>query len=352
MNDVVKEFSTPVDIQSATAAPSATEPQRPRLRPYTWDELHLLPEPDYLIKHVLDAGCMSVVYGDSGSGKTFFALDLALHISLGWLWRERRVKQGRVVYIAAEAGMSIKKRLKAMEHHFELTEAPPLLILPVSVDLCRSHDDTEGIAKEIGSLGGASLIVVDTLSRAMAGGNENAPDDMSAFVDNIDRLNKLTRAHVLVVHHTGKDAAKGARGHSSLRAATDTEISVTDDAGIRTAKISKQRDGVAGETIAFSLKIVEIGTDQDGDPVSSCVVIEAERVKTDTAHRLTPNQATVLGLLDDFGPGGATVEEWNDAARQEGLGVKRKADLSDFRRGLKDKRLVHTTNDRWYVTKL
>ena len=88
------------------------------------------------------------------------------------------------------------------------------------------------------------------------------------------------------------------------------------------------------------------------DLVTSCVVVEAEPAKIDATRKLTKNQATMLGLLDDFGPGGATVEDWNAAARQEGLGVKRKADLSDFRRGLKDKRLVHTTSDRWYVTRL
>ena len=68
--------------------------------------------------------------------------------------------------------------------------------------------------------------------------------------------------------------------------------------------------------------------------------------------KLTKNLETMLALLDDFGPGGATVEEWNTAARQEGLGVKRSASLYDFRKALKDKRLVHTTSDRWYLTKL
>ena len=98
---------------------------------------------------------------------------------------------------------------------------------------------------------------------------------------------------------------------------------------------------------------IELGTDEDGDPINSCAVGQVTAVQPrEAGPHLTKNQATMLGLLDDFGPGGATIEDWNAAARQEGLGVKRKADLRDFRKALKDKRLVHTTNDRWYVTKL
>ena len=95
-----------------------------------------------------------------------------------------------------------------------------------------------------------------------------------------------------------------------------------------------------------------MGTDDDGDPISSCIIVEAEPAKKTTATKLTKNQETMRGLLEDFGPSGATVEEWNAAARLEGLGVKRKADLRDFRKALKDKQRVHTTADRWYVTKL
>ena len=111
------------------------------------------------------------------------------------------------------------------------------------------------------------------------------------------------------------------------------------------------KDGPEGDEVYSKLEPVEVGVDDDGDAISSCIVTEAEPAKRTTTTKLTKNQETMLGLLDDFGPGGATVEEWNAAARQEGLGVKRKADLRDFRKALKDKRTVHTTNDRWYVTK-
>lgn len=271
---------------------------RPRLRPWTWAELEALPEPEYLVKGILDAGCMSVVYGASGSDKTFLAVDLALHIALGRPWRNRRTRQGQVIYMAAEAGRSIKKRLRAMKAHHHLVEDPPTPIIPVTVDLCTDHADAEAIAAEVDALGGALLVVVDTLSAAMANGNENLPDDMGAFVANIALLRERTGAHVLVVHHSGKDTAKGARGHTKLRAATDTEIEVTDDEGMRTAKVTTQRDGIAGETFAFTLQSVEVGTNDEGHAVTSCVVVAAEQEAIKSRRAKVTGQAKiVLDLL-------------------------------------------------------
>ena len=97
---------------------------------------------------------------------------------------------------------------------------------------------------------------------------------------------------------------------------------------------------------------MEVGVDEDSEPITSCVIVETEPATRSATAKLTKNQETMRGLLDDFGPVGATIEEWNTAAREEGLGVKRKADLRDFRKALKDKQRVHTTNDRWYVTRL
>jgi hypothetical protein len=116
------------------------------------------------------------------------------------------------------------------------------------------------------------LIVVDTLSRVIAGGDENSAADMTAFIRNIDDVREMTRSHVMIVHHTGKDTARGARGHSSLRAATDTEIEVGNNDGARAAMVTKQRDYQGSETFPFTLKAVALGHDQEGDEVNSCVV--------------------------------------------------------------------------------
>ena len=122
------------------------------------------------------------------------------------------------------------------------------------------------------------LIVIDTLARAFAGGNENASEDMGALVRNMDQIREATGANVLFIHHSGKDQAKGARGHSSLRAAIDTEIEVTapKDGQPHMATIVKQREMPKGAEFPFSLDVVALGTNRHGEAVTSCVVVPAE----------------------------------------------------------------------------
>jgi hypothetical protein len=115
---------------------------------------------------------------------------------------------------------------------------------------------------------GAEFIVIDTLSRALAGGEENSSVDMGALVNHLDEIRKGTRAHVMVIHHTGKNLARGARGHSLLRAATDTEIEVAEGR----ISVTKQRDLDKDYQAAFELETIELKRDAEGDPVTSCTV--------------------------------------------------------------------------------
>jgi hypothetical protein len=134
--------------------------------------------------------------------------------------------------------------------------------------LCREVSRSHGPVK---------MIIIDTLSRAMSGANENSPEDMTKFIGNCDKLRELTGAHVATVHHSGKDKAAGARGHSSLRAATDTEIELdfNEETGLRSAKATKQRDMETGAIFNFKLKVIELGQDDDGDAVTTCVIERA-----------------------------------------------------------------------------
>jgi len=230
----------------------------------------------YIVKGILGAGTMSVVYGPSNSGKTFFVLDLAFHIAAGAPWRGIRVKQAAVLYLAAEGGSGVANRIAALRMDTGVCDIP-LALRRAGMDLLHDNADLQTIydlTREVQARGGdiPTLIVIDTLSRIMAGGDENSAADMTLLIRNIDAIREATGAHIMLVHHTGKDTARGARGHSSLRAATDTEIEVQNEDGNRAAMVTKQRDYQGGETFPFSLKGVTLGKDQDGDDVTSCVV--------------------------------------------------------------------------------
>jgi hypothetical protein len=221
---------------------------------------------------------MSVIYGESNSGKTFFATDLAFHVACGWPWNGREAKQGAVLYCCLEGSHGIHNRISALKTSHLVGDDVPLVVLPVAIDMLSPYGHTDEVIEAIGEIKSRTgkaviLTVMDTLSRAMAGGNENAPDDMGALVSNGTRIQQEAETHVAWVHHCGKDQAKGARGHSLLRAATDTEIEVvSDEEGARTARVTKQRDLECEGEFPFRLKVIELGTNERGKPVTSCVV--------------------------------------------------------------------------------
>lgn len=274
---------------------------RRRLQPYRLHELEKLPKREFLVKGILDRHGMSVMYGDSNSGKTFTAVDLALRVAHGWEWCDKRIKQGAVLYIAAEGGLGLHERLMAFSLRYTSENEPPFYLLPAAVDFCKEVKDAAEVIDEANKLGQVELIVVDTLARAMSGGNENSPDDMGAFIKNCDLIRERTNAHVMIIHHAGKDSSKGGRGHSSLRAAVDTEIEVTkDESGIVTAEIKKQRDGRTGDKFSFILESVKLGDDEDGDPITSCVLSPTDETPAAKKRKLSPQYQRAFSVLTDL----------------------------------------------------
>ena len=252
---------------------------------------------NYLIKGWLGCGQMSVMYGPSNVGKSFAALDMAWHVASGEMWHGFRVSGGPVLYLATEGGSSFHNRIYALAQKYERTDVP-LYIRPSPVDLLRPNADLAEIIALVEEIKEASKqdcvqIVVDTVSRAMAGGNENGPEDMTAFISNVDAMRAATGAHCMLVHHSGKDVAAGARGHSSLRAATDTEIEMelSREDGLRFARATKQRDMETGAEFAFKLDVITLGVDQDGDDVTTCVIepVQGDEIKDAKRKPLTKN---------------------------------------------------------------
>lgn len=246
-----------------------------RLHPIPWAELSAQAAPRYLVKHLLDEGAASVVYGPPNCGKTFLCLDLGLAVARGIAWREKRVNGGAVVYLAAEAGHGIRKRLDAYATHHGIDPSEvPFFVIPSAVNLTDTDDQNALVraVKESQSPEPA-LIIIDTLARTLGDQDENSAQGMGLFVRAVDRLREETGAHVMIVHHSGKDTTRGARGSTALLGAVDTEIAVEkSDAGEMFARVTKQRDGEVGAEMPFNLAVIELGIDQDGDPIASCAV--------------------------------------------------------------------------------
>jgi KaiC/GvpD/RAD55 family RecA-like ATPase len=238
---------------------------------------------DEILEGVLTRGGMSCLYGDSNSGKTFLAIDIACAIARGAAWMGRNVERGLVVYLATESPASVRRRLRAYQRHHGC-KVPRFAIVKSPIDLYDSAADTLRVIRLVkkleAGLGQQCVIVVgDTLSRLCAGANENSGADMSIVVRHVDRIRNDCSVNFLLIHHTGKDAAKGMRGWSGMRAATDTEIEITADetTGTRAAEITKQRDIAGkGNRIGFRLDVVEMGIGKWGKPITSCAVVSAD----------------------------------------------------------------------------
>jgi len=271
--------------------------------------------PDELVEGVLTAGAGTILYGDSNSGKTFLAIDMACAVARGADWMGRKTEPGLVVYVASESPASVKGRLQAYQRHHGC-KVPNFAIVQAPVNLWSGPEDTEALISAVQRVEQqtgqrAVLVIGDTLARMTAGANENSGEDMGLVVGRFDLIRLRTGAHFLLIHHSGKDAAKGARGHSSLRAAVDTEIEVTATDEGRCAEVTKQRDlATKGERIGFQLESITLGETKWGKPATTCIVLPAAApTKSQKVKAMGKNEIKVVGYMAKLHPQGAKVPD-------------------------------------------
>jgi hypothetical protein len=252
--------------------------------------------------------------------------------------------------VALERRLLVERRAIAFRERHQLLDLPFAIIGGVyDFREQRTAATIASIIRQVEDVTGqpVALIIIDTISRALAGGDENSSKDMGAIVATTAKLQAATAAHVQWVHHVPIDSGERLRGHGALLGALDTTVNVEKLAnGLRTAVVVKANDSEEGERIAFRLESVTIGPE-----TTAPVVVPAEDQPHAAAGepRLSKNIQTMFSLLHAAGQIGLTTDEWNARARTEGIGVKRRADLVDYRLTLKAKNLVREYADRWHV---
>ena len=275
-----------VTMDAFDAAPKKTPVDTPasqRFRVVPASEFAQGEPPSWIIKGVLPRAELVVLFGQSGSGKSFLALDMAAAIVRGIEWRGRRTKQGRVVYLAAEGSGGVRNRIRAYEQHNGISfEGLPLGIIADVPNLLLTAD----------------VVIIDTLAQTTAGADENAGADMGRALAHCKGIHQKTGAVVVLVHHAGKDATKGARGWSGLRAAADAEIEVIRQPEGRLMRLTKSKDGEDGLEWGFDLLSVPIGIDEDDDILTSCVIQEAA-LPSDTKPRAGVWERAILETISD-----------------------------------------------------
>jgi hypothetical protein len=245
----------------ATAEPRDQRPYR-LLRP---QDIKNLPPVEWLVKGVLPRRGFAAIYGPSGSGKSFLALDLAAHIACGTPWFGIRTTSAPVVYVMLEGVGGLRARVEAWERE----HGPPN---EKNSCFCTEEfrlgdiDDIERLGQSVPKGG---VVIVDTLNRAAPTMDENSSGDMGKVLVGAKRLQELVDGVVIVIHHTGKDQSRGLRGHSSLHASLDAAIEVTRIDNQRAWKIAKAKDAEDGGEYPFRLKRHVLGKDADGDDITS-----------------------------------------------------------------------------------
>lgn len=290
-----------VNVMAIQKAVADAEIQSPRFRLTPFGKIALSPERNYIARGLIPKEGLTVVWGPPKCGKSFWCFDLAMHVALGWEYRGRRVTQGAVVYAALEGASGFGARAEAFRQAkmAEDGDPPPLYLITDRLDLIREHELLIARIKE--QLGATRLVVIflDTLNRSLVG-SESSDEAMAAYIKAADALREAFRCAVVIIHHCGIDATRP-RGHTSLAGAVDAQLAVKRDTSANTFSVTVEwmKDGAEGDVIGNQLDVIEVGIDADGEPIKSCVVIEAEATAR-TASRLNPKQRRAMDALNNL----------------------------------------------------
>lgn len=320
----------------------------------------------YLIKGLLPREGLALIWGPPGCGKSFLAYDMAMHIALGQPFRGRRTAKGPVVYVACEGEPGIPQRTEAYKQARFLAEIDDVPFFMIMAKVEMPHHDVFlaiDIKDQIGSVKPAAIFI-DTLNRSFVG-SENKDEDMGAYIRAADRLYRAFGCCVAIIHHSGVEGTRY-RGHTSLKGAVDAEIEVAKaDDGLITAKVIKMKDGADGTVFTNRLKVIDLGLDEDGEEMTSCVIEPSDEEPAERVKKLSPNQQKAFdelkkcmsfaGSTSQRGTITVSLETWQRELFNTGVIERDSAGYRDkwavLKRELKNRgRILFDSNRVWIIS--
>ena len=285
------------------------------------EELVNMPAPKWRIEGLIPEHGLVLLYGRPGEHKTFIAVDGSLRVAYGLDWHGRAVTKGGVLYIAGEGRFGIGQRIKGWRKKHGLTGVDaPFKLLPVAVHMLdpanveklkRTIDQMrQEVDFEIG------VVVIDTVSRAIPGQDENSQEAMSLFVDACAEIQNHCGGVVIGIHHSGKDAERGMRGSTVLLGGCDTAIRVAKEEDHTVLSVEKQKDGEEIDDVHFTMEVVDI-TAGFGKEQTTLVPVLGVGATPATEKRLSWNQIReIFKSIDEAWRNGAPWSAFPHARRK------------------------------------
>ena len=258
------------------------------------DVMNMEPVP-WLVQDYIPENSMAMVYGAPGSGKTFLALDMALHIAHGMSWNGKDINQGEVFYIAGEGVGGLRKRLQAWHKYHEKEAKAPCHIIPQAVGLL-DQKEMDQLVETIHKISKdkVKLVIFDTVARCLTG-DENSAQDIGEAIKQMDKIRQQFNCAVLPIHHSGKDRDRGARGSTALIGAVDVSLKVERLDQLVAMVTEKQKDAEAQDALLFETHTIY--TDELGLGDESSLVFKATEQKMSSKSKLTSAQKETLHAL-------------------------------------------------------
>jgi len=317
--------------------------------------------PLHLVRGVFPQIGTSVLYGAPGLGKSFIALDIALSVAAGLDVFGRPALQGSAIYLSTEGktGMRARAEAWALSRGLDIADLPialieepknlrePAVAAPL-IDRLKRLVDKSGIP--------CRFICIDTMSQCLFG-DENSQDVMTQFAAAATKMASVLETQVCVIHHTGKDESKGARGSSVINGNYDTLLQLAAGEGefelvLRTGK---QKNGKK-TALSILLEEVSCGTDRDGEEVRSLAVsvksgetLDYDALSAPSSGKgLSDSAKTVLRVLEEAGAEGLDATEWRKRAQAAGVGPERPATAREIIKRLDEGHSVRKDTDGKY----